>query len=103
MIKELNQDEVLQKLSTKQSFFLYMFTPLCGTCNVSKRMLDIAIEIVKDKDIVMCNANFAQDVSLQFEIQSVPCLLLFSNGELKERHYALKDIQNTISILSVDL
>ena len=64
----------------KEKYLIFGYTPTCGTCKVSERMLDIANEILK-LPITKIDLNFHPDFSQQHEIQSVPILMLMSKGE----------------------
>ncbi|MGN5882688.1 MULTISPECIES: thioredoxin family protein [Staphylococcus] len=70
---------------------IFGYTPMCGTCKVSERMLDIANEIL-DLPIVKADLNFHADFSEQYQIQSVPVLMVMSKDEELKRIYAFQSV-----------
>lgn len=77
---------------------IFGYTPTCGTCKVSERMLDIANEILK-LPITKIDLNFHPDFSQEHEIQSVPVLMLMSKGEEQKRIYAFQSVPNLLENL----
>lgn len=76
------------------SYFLYIHTPFCGTCHIARSMLT-QIELAHDKCIFYeMNASFYPQFMQDNKIESVPCLLIKKNNEIKERVYAFKSIPN---------
>jgi thioredoxin-like negative regulator of GroEL len=86
-----NLDEVSSFLKNHSSGLIYFYTPLCGTCQVASRMLQV-IENMVDVKIGKMNLNFYPEMATQFEIESVPCLLLIKNGELIDQIYAFQSV-----------
>lgn len=88
-----------EKVRAKDNFVAYIFTPLCGTCNVARQMLE-KIESVHQKDVfyemnALLNPQFMQD----YKIESVPCLLIKQHGEIREKVYAFRSIANIYHFL----
>ena len=74
----------------------YLYTPICGTCMVASKMMDV-VEVMK-QDIPMGKAdlNYIQDVAVDYEIESVPCLLITENGVVKEKIYAFQSVPDLL-------
>lgn len=70
---------------------IFGYTPMCGTCKVSERMLDIANEILQ-LPIVKVDLNFHKQFSEQNQIQSVPVLLVMSKDQELKRIYAFQSV-----------
>lgn len=80
-MKVTNQQRVnIDEHINQEKYLIFGYTPTCGTCKVSERMLDIANEILK-LPITKIDLNFHPDFSQEHEIQSVPVLMLMSKGE----------------------
>ncbi|WP_456277772.1 thioredoxin family protein [Bacillus sp. AK128] len=71
---------------------LFMYTPICGTCKLAERMLMIIEELIPELPIKKINLNFVPDISEEWEIQSVPCLLIFKNGKMVKRVFAFQSV-----------
>lgn len=75
----------------KVSGLVYFYTPMCGTCQVASKMLQV-IEQLVEIDIGKMNLNFYPDLAREFEIESVPCLLFVEEGTVKETLYAFQSV-----------
>ncbi|MEN1969757.1 thioredoxin family protein [Lentibacillus sp. N15] len=81
-----------EEVMTKENYFVYIFTPLCGTCKLARTMLD-KIESVHGTDVFYAmNASLNPEFMQNYKIESVPCLLIKQGGEIKERVYAFRSI-----------
>lgn len=88
-------DEILEH----DRYLLYIYTPLCGTCALARSMLD-KIESVHQQDIFYeMNASLNPDFMQTFKIESVPCLMIMEDGEIRDKVYAFKSIANIYSYL----
>jgi thioredoxin-like negative regulator of GroEL len=90
-MNDWNLDEVSSFLKSHSSGLIYFYTPLCGTCQVASRMLEV-IEKMVDVKIGKMNLNFHPEMAKRFEIESVPCLLLIKDGERVEMIYAFHSV-----------
>ena len=79
------------------AFFLY--TPLCGTCEVSEKMLDVIEKLLPDLPLGMGNINYLGDLPYELKIESVPCLIVSDNGKLTNKIYAFKSVPFLYEIL----
>ncbi|KIJ87268.1 MULTISPECIES: thioredoxin family protein [Staphylococcus] len=98
-MKLTNQQRVnIDEHINQEKYLIFGYTPTCGTCKVSERMLDIANEILK-LPITKIDLNFHPDFSQEHEIQSVPVLMLMSKGEEQKRIYAFQSVPNLLENL----
>ncbi|MEB7309837.1 thioredoxin family protein [Staphylococcus saprophyticus] len=98
-MKLTNQQRVnIDEHINQEKYLIFGYTPTCGTCKVSERMLDIANEILK-LPITKIDLNFHSDFSQEHEIQSVPVLMLMSKGEEQKRIYAFQSVPNLLENL----
>lgn len=98
-MKVTNQQRVnIDEHINQEKYLIFGYTPTCGTCKVSERMLDIANEILK-LPITKIDLNFHPDFSQEHEIQSVPVLMLMSKGEEQKRIYAFQSVPNLLEDL----
>jgi thioredoxin-like negative regulator of GroEL len=90
-MNDWNLDEISSFLNNHSSGLIYFYTPLCGTCQVASRMLQVIGKMV-DVKIGKMNLNFHPELAEKFEIESVPCLLFIKDGELVEMIYAFHSV-----------
>jgi len=90
-MNEMNRTNLADFLEGEGIGLLYFYTPLCGTCQVASKMLQIVEELVEVKMGKM-NLNFYPDLAKNFAIESVPSLLIIRNGEVQETIYAFHSV-----------
>lgn len=80
-----------QKNKPEKALF-YLYTPICGTCQVASKMMNV-IDVMRENLLIgKADLNYLEDVAIDYEIESVPCLLITENGEVKEKIYAFQSI-----------
>ncbi|WP_055109903.1 thioredoxin family protein [Paenibacillus ihumii] len=71
---------------------LYLYTPLCGTCILGETMLDIALQSGGTMPVSKLNINFAPRLRNDWQITSVPCLVILEQGRPVAKEYALRSV-----------
>ena len=65
----------------------------CGPCRMLAPMLEIlAKEMQGTATIIQVDVDESQSIAMQYDISSVPTLILFKDGVLKQRIVGLKDL-----------
>jgi thioredoxin-like negative regulator of GroEL len=90
-MNEWTRSELSIFLEKKQTGLVYFYTPLCGTCQLASRMLQVIEELVVT-DMGKMNLNFYPDLAMDFMIESVPCLLFVRDGMVAETLYAFHSV-----------
>ncbi|MTH53895.1 thiol reductase thioredoxin [Bacillus mangrovi] len=85
--------EQLPALMEQETFILYLYTPFCGTCQLAKRMLEVVDETLPDVSFYKADLNYLPGFAEEWEVESVPCLLVFKNGQLKTKQYAFQSVE----------
>jgi thioredoxin 1 len=98
---EINPSELPQRIKGKKSA-VFFHTPLCGTCKVGSRMLEIVEATLPNLKIASCNINTASEIASAYNIESVPCLIIFSEGEVKEKVYAFQSVDYLYNLLKLE-
>ncbi|WP_042352314.1 thioredoxin family protein [Bacillus massiliigorillae] len=91
-MNEWNGEEITNKIRAGNSFCLYLYTPICGTCQVASKMLAVVKEIVPTVELGKSDVNYIRGLAEQYQVESVPCLLLFREGKLHEKIYAFHSV-----------
>lgn len=91
IMNEWNLDEFSSFIENKSTGFVYFYTPLCGTCQLASRMLQI-IEQMVDTKMGKMNLNFYPDIGKNYSIESVPCLMFINDGQVVEMLYAFRSV-----------
>ena len=75
----------------RQLTLFYIYTPLCGTCMVASKMMNVINELVS-YPVGQANINYLENLAMEYEIESVPCLLIAKNGKVHKKIYAFQSV-----------
>lgn len=85
-----NNREIL--FSAEETNFLYLYTPLCGTCQVAGKMLSVVEQLMPHYNWLKADLNFMPALAEQYSIESVPCLLVIRKNQLVKKMYAFHSV-----------
>lgn len=93
-MQELSEQELLDRVSGTQDepFALFLYTPFCGTCKVTERMLDIILTMQPSLPLVKSNINFLRQMTREWQISSVPCIVILEQGKEKQFMYRMQSV-----------
>ncbi|WP_044338480.1 thioredoxin family protein [Rossellomorea aquimaris] len=90
---EVSNTEALTHLIEDNTFeAVYLYTPMCGTCQVASKMIDVVEKLPQPFHFVKANLNYLPQFAEGQSIESVPCLLLFKDGVERDRIYAFQSV-----------
>ncbi|TDL78701.1 thioredoxin family protein [Peribacillus frigoritolerans] len=92
-------EEQLGIFAEKEFGILYLYTPFCGTCQLAKKMLTVVEALLPGLTIHTANLNFLPKQAIEWGIESVPCMLIFENGEVAQKKYAFHSVEHVYQIL----
>jgi len=98
-MQELLEKEWKNELTTGDTQYLYLYTPLCGTCQVAGKMLTIVEQLLPDKKWLKADLNYVSSIAKQYEVESVPCLLVLENTEVVKKIYAFQSVTYLYDLL----
>ncbi len=86
MVREINQEEFdsLVKGSTGK-VLVDCFAEWCGPCKMLSPIVDELAEEIDSCTFYKLNVDNGENVAMEYGIMSIPTLLLFENGELKNK------------------
>lgn len=70
----------------------YLYAPMCGTCQVASKMLEVVAELLPNVQIGQANLNYVENLAIDQKIESVPCLIIAQNGQIQEKIYAFQSV-----------
>jgi thioredoxin-like negative regulator of GroEL len=100
LIQEISQADIEFKLTrAEDAFALFIYTPLCGTCKLTERMLNIIVETAPALRIYKANINRMPALAQAWRISSVPCLAVIHQGKIARQIYAMKSVDYLYDLL----
>lgn len=70
----------------------YLYTPMCGTCAVASKMMDVVEQLLPDVTMGKANLNYTEQLAYDLQIESVPCLLVTRAGKVTDKIYAFQSV-----------
>ncbi|TDM03721.1 thioredoxin family protein [Macrococcus carouselicus] len=79
-------------------FIVFGYTPLCGTCKVAERMVDI-LPGLTGLEVMKINLNYEEALTQAYQLMSVPVLLIIREGQVVEIVYRFESVTNIYEII----
>lgn len=83
-IKDVTTDE-FQEIISEGTVLVDLWAPWCGPCKMVGSILKEIDSKSHDFDIVKVDVDQEQEIAKQFNVSSIPTLLVFKDGELVSR------------------
>jgi thioredoxin-like negative regulator of GroEL len=97
-MKEISNETLLNKKNS-QPMLLFIHTPFCGTCQLARKMLE-TIEHTMNKDVFYdMNGSLFPEFLQTYEVESVPCFMVMSNGQVENKVYAFRSVQHMYEVV----
>lgn len=87
-----SQTDIDLFLQKKETGLVYFYTPICGTCKMASRMLEVVCKLFPSLKVGKADLNYIPKLAEQFEVKSVPCLLIVQNGQVIEKIFAFHSV-----------
>ena len=100
-IIELNVDNFKQVISSDKPVLVDFWVVWCGPC----RMLSPVVDEIANEDgnyiVAKVNVDEAPEIAREYSISAIPTLLVFKNGELKNKSVGVISKEQILSLLNV--
>lgn len=93
-MQEWTKQEWEQLMKQQNVTAFYLYTPMCGTCLVASKIMEVVEHLVPKVAIGKANMNYMESLATEYKIESVPCLLISEQGKIVEKVYAFQSVQN---------
>ena len=84
MVKEIKDNEY-KELIKDGKVVIDCYAPWCGPCKMISPIIDSLAEEIDGTKFYKINVDDAEKITTEFEIMSIPTILIFENGELKDK------------------
>ncbi len=99
MVREINENE-FNEVTKEGKVLVDCFATWCGPCKMLSPIVDELAEEVKEYSFYKLDVDNADEVPAKYGIMSIPTLLIFENGELKDKLVGFKTKEELSSILN---
>ena len=97
---EIKENELEEKIKNNQKKVVVdCYAPWCGPCKLLSPIMDEVAKEIETCEFYKINVDNAEKLSVQYGIMSIPTILIFENGELKEKTIGLKQKDELIELL----
>ena len=98
-IQHIDEKNFAQAIS-KGVVLVDFFAEWCGPCRMLTPILEVLATELEDKvSIIKVDVDEAQTIALQYDITSVPTVIIFEDGNVKQRIVGLKDLKSLKALL----
>jgi thiol-disulfide isomerase/thioredoxin len=91
-MKKIQLAEIDDIIDKEETVCLYVYTPMCGTCQLAERMMEVVEELFPRIPFYKIDINYMPERAAIWKIESVPCLLLFDGGNIVHKLYAFHSV-----------
>lgn len=91
MVKEVNQSEFDELLQSGKSVVCDFWASWCGPCRMQAPIVEKLAETT-DVKVIKVDVDSDDELSIDFQVSSIPTLVLFEDGVVIEKFIGLTDI-----------
>ena len=98
MVEEINENIFNEKIKSGK-VLVDCYAEWCGPCKMLSPIIDEVSKEVDTYSFYKLNVDDNENISREYAIMSIPTLLIFENGELKEKLVGFKSKEELLEIL----
>ena len=99
MVKEIQEIELDNIINENKKVVLDCYAPWCGPCRMLSPIMDELASEIKDICFLKVNVDNNNELARKYGVMSIPTLLIFENGNLKDSSVGLKSKEELYEIL----
>ncbi len=91
-------------LKSDKPVLIDFYADWCGPCKAMSSVIkDVAIEISDNVKVLKVNVDEESELSSQYEISTIPTLILFKNGEAIKNIVGLRDKSEIVEFVNQNI
>lgn len=92
-MREMNEAQLMSLSEDEQAHCaVFLYTPMCGTCQAARRMLEVLEAMDDQLPLYAGNVNMTPRLAQSWRIESVPCIVFILQGRIMEKMYAVQSV-----------
>lgn len=95
MVKQINSNE-FKEVIKEGKVVVDLFATWCGPCKMLSPILDEISEEIKTTKFYKIDVDDNQDVAREYNVMSIPTVLIFENGELTNKIVGLRSREDLV-------
>ncbi len=88
---EIKEKELDKNLKANKKVVIDCYAPWCGPCRMLAPIIDELADKLKDIKFYKINIDEAFDLAKKYSIMSIPTILVFEEGKLKNKIIGLQE------------
>lgn len=97
-------NEEVVEASKKKPVLVDFFAAWCGPCKVQAPIIEDVAKEIGDKAVVgKINIEEAQELSGKYGVMSIPTILLFKDGEVKETLVGMQSKESLVELIEKNI
>ena len=89
MVEALNEKDFNEKIKSGK-VLVDCFATWCGPCKMLSPIIDELAKEINDYNFYKLDVDENENISREYGVMSIPTLLIFENGELKQKLVGFK-------------
>ena len=100
-VKNVTEFEFVNLLKTESKPILVDFwARWCSPCRMQAPILDELAQDLQDKVVIVkVDVDECESLAIKYGVNAIPCLMVFKNGELAQRHEGLSGKSDLAAML----
>ena len=99
MVKQIEEKDFEESIK-KGKVLVDCYADWCGPCKMLSPIVDEVSEELKDITFLKLNVDDAEETAMKFGIMSIPTLLIFEDGNLKEQLVGFRTKEELTELLT---
>ena len=86
-------------LNSEKPVLVDFYADWCGTCNAMAPVIEeLAKELERKAKVGKINVDENSDIAVEYNVMSIPTLIIFKNGKEEKRLVGLRDKEELLSL-----
>lgn len=86
-------------LNSEKPVLVDFYADWCGPCNAMAPVIEeLAKELERKAKVVKINVDENSDIAVEYNVMSIPTLIVFKNGKEEKRLVGLRDKEELLSL-----